>query len=847
VLKVTWRNLVARKVRLAMSAFAIVLGVAFVAGSFIFTDALGGAFDGIIDGTTADVQVAPEGAEDVTGSEDARTVPGDLLPELAALPGAGHVTGTNQVQGVYVIGTDGKAISHGGAPAFAFNYTETKAISGDQILTLTDGDLPVGAGQVALDEKTAGDAGYAIGDDVRLVTPADKPTMTAELTGLIKFGSTGGLAGATITVMDRAPMLDLFFHGKDVYNSIALSTADGVSQTELRDEAAKLLPDGIAANTGDALAKKSKDDISKDLGFISTFLLVFAGVALVVGSFLIVNTFSILVAQRSRELALLRAMGGSKKQVTRSVLAEAFAVGLVGSTIGVAFGYLLALGLKALFATFGFDIGSATFALTPRTLFWSYAVGLVVTMLAAYLPARRASKISPVAAMRDDIALPERALHKRVVVGVCMVVGGAAAMGGGLLLGNSLSLLLVGLGMLAILVGVSLMSPVIGRPVISILGSGFKRAFGSVGVLATQNSVRNPRRTAATASALMIGLTLVSLMAILGQSAKKTTDQAIDTTLAAQFVVSNEVGAPFSPAVADEVRKLDGVASVAQLRQAFPKVDGSEAFLAAADPEALGSALVLTMKSGSLDALDDNSFVVDSDTADGKSWKVGDKVPFEFQAGTRQLTLSGIYQATAALPASYVVTLDALEKGGVKPADTLLYITKEASASTASVRTGIDEITKDLPTVTVKDADGFAAEQKAQIDKFLYIIYALLGLAVLIAVLGIINTLALSVIERTREIGLLRAVGISRAQLRRMIRLESVTIAVLGGVLGIGMGLAFGVSLQIVSNDDSAILSIPWVLLLTFIAVAAVVGVLAAALPARRAASLNVLAAITTE
>ena len=763
MLKVTWRNLVARKVRMAMSAFAIVLGVAFVAGSFIFTDALGGAFDGIIDGTTSDVRVAPEGAEDVTGSEDARTVPGDLLPELAALPGAADVTGTNQVQGVYVIGTDGKAISHGGAPAFAFNYTETKAISGDQILTLTDGDLPVGADQVALDEKTAGDAGYAIGDDVRLVTPADKPAMTAELTGLIKFGSTGGLAGATITVMDREPMLDLFFGGKDVYNSIALSTADGVSQTELRDEAAKLLPDGITANTGDALAKKSKDDISEDLGFISTFLLVFAGVALVVGSFLIVNTFSILVAQRSRELALLRAMGASKKQVTRSVLVEAFAVGLVGSTIGIAFGYLLALGLKALFATFGFDIGSATFALAPRTLIWSYAVGLVVTMLAAYLPARRASKISPVAAMRDDIAMPERTLHKRVVVGICMVVGGAAAMVGGLLLDNNLSLLLVGLGMLSILVGVSLMSPVIGRPVISILGAGFKRAFGSVGVLATQNSVRNPRRTAATASALMIGLTLVALMAILGQSAKKTTDQAIDTTLAAQFVVSNEVGAPFSPSVADEIRELDGVASVAQLRQAFPKVDGSEAFLAAADPDALGGAVVLTMKSGSLEALDDDSFVVDSGTADGKNWKVGSKVPFEFAAGTRQLTLSGIYQTTAALPASYVVTLDALEKGGVKPADTLLYITKETSASTATVEAEINEITKDLPTVTVKDSDGFAAEQKNQINQFLYIIYALLGLAVLIAVLGIINTLALSVIERTREIGLLRAVGISRA------------------------------------------------------------------------------------
>jgi putative ABC transport system permease protein len=747
-----------------------------------------------------------------------------------------------------VIGSDGKVVTHGGAPGFAFNYTDTKAISGDQIITLSQGDLPVGGSQIAMDEKTADDAGYAIGDEVRLVTPAADPAMKAELTGLMKFGSEGGLAGATITVMDRQPMLDRFFHGRDVYNSIALSTADGVSQSELRDQAAEVIPQGIEARTGDALAEEGKDDIGEALSFITVFLLVFAAIALVVGSFLIVNTFSILVAQRSRELALLRAMGATKRQVTRSVLVEAFAIGLIGSTVGVAVGYLLALGLKALFGLFGFDLAGATFSIAPRTWVWSYAVGVLVTMLAAYLPARRASKISPVAAMRDDVALPEASLHRRLVVGVAMVLGGAGMIAAGFVVKGNMGLLVLGLGMLAILVGVSLMSPVIGRPVISLLGAIFRRPFGAVAVLATQNAVRNPRRTAATASALMIGLTLVVLMSILGQSAKKSTDQAIADTLTAQYVVSNAVGAPFSTSIADDVRKVPGVDEVVALREAYPKVDGSEAFLGAVDPTVVGKAVDMTMTSGSLQDLRNGSFAVDSGTAKDKGWHVGDTARFEWQSGTRALVLSTIYETTASMPVNYLVTMDDLESGGVKPLDSLLYITESPSASDAEVTAAIDDIIAPLPTVTLKDASAFADEQKKQINQFLYFIYALLGLAVLIAVLGIINTLALSVIERTREVGLLRAVGVSRRQLRQMVRLESVTIAVLGGVLGIVMGLVFGVSLQLVSNTDgSSVLSIPWLLLLVFLVVAALVGMLAAALPARRAARLNVLAAITTE
>ncbi len=847
--KVIWRSLVARKIRLALSGFAIVLGVAFVAGSFIFTDALGSAFDGIIKGTTADVEVMPAGASDFGSfGEDARTIPGPVIAELAALPEAGSADGVVQAQGVYVIGSDGKLVGGNGPPGLAFNYGDTVAITGDRILTLTDGELPHGERQIALDEGTADKAGYQIGDQVDLVTGGPTPTMTAELTGLVHFGSQGGLVGATLTVFDRQAMQDLFFDGKDVYTSISLTAADGVSQEQLADAANTVLPDGVVAQAGDKVAQGNEDAIGEALGFINTFLLVFAAVAVVVGTFLIINTFSILVAQRSRELALLRAMGASTRQVNRSVLTEAFVVGLIGSTIGIGVGYLLAIGLKALFATFGLDLGSASLPIELRTIVVSYAVGLLVTMVAAWLPARRASRIAPVAAMRDEVALSESSLRRRSIVGTVMVLAGIGLMVLGFMRNGGTGLLLIGLGMLVILLGVALMSPVIGRPIVVGLGAVFQRVFGTVGTLAKENALRNPRRTAATASALMIGLTLVAFMSILGQSAKASTDETIESSLTAQLIVSNVIQTPFSPAIAEKIRRLDGVQTVAQFRQAGPEVDGSLAFVGAADPEDLAAALQIDTIGGPLQELDARAVVVDSNTASSHDWSVGDTVAMKFPAKTEQLTISGIFPSGGLIPANYLITLGAMRAGGYAPKDSLLYITQEPGASESQLRAGIDKILAGNPTVTLKNQQEYADEQKAQINQFLAIIYALLGLAVIIAVLGIINTLALSVIERTREVGLLRAVGLSRWQLRRMIGLESVAIAVLGAVLGVVMGIAFGIALQRALADQGIdVLSIPALQLAIFVALAAVVGVLAAVLPARRAARLNVLDAITTE
>jgi putative ABC transport system permease protein len=846
--KVTWRNLFARKVRLLLSGFAIVLGVAFVAGSFILTDTIRDAFTGIIKSSTADVQIAPRGAGNFDSVDDTRVIPASVVHKLESLPQAAQVDGGNSVQGVYVLDQDDKVVSGGGAPGLAFDYGTMTAITGNPIVTISEGKPPVGIHQIALDQQTADKAGYHVGDRVTLVTPGPKPQMSVTLSGIVHFGQTGNAGGATLTLFGQQAIQDLFFHGKDVYTGIDIAAKPGVSQQELATAAQKLLPPGLKARTGDQVAAEGQKSIDQILGFINDFLLTFAAISLVVGIFLIINTFSILVAQRSRELALLRAMGASKGQVNRAVIAEAFAVGLVGTTVGVGVGYLLAMGLRWIFGKIGLDLTGVPMPIAPRTIIAAYLAGMVTTLIAAYLPARRASRISPVAAMRDDVALPESSLRRRMIVGLVLLVLGAAVAVMGFLGSGGTGLLVLGLGALAVLIAVALMTPLLGRPIIIALGWVYARLFGSVGQLATQNSLRNPRRTAATASALMIGLALVSTMSIIGQSAKASTSKAVSENLTADFVVSNSVGTPFSPTIARQIRKLSGVQTVAEFRTAAGKIDGDQVFLGAANPSQLEQGLNVPMQSGRFSDLNDKTILVDKTTASDKGYSLGDVIPLRLQGGVQRLKVAGIFSASAVVPANYLVTLGTLVRGALKPEDNLLFITPKPGVSVSQLHDQIDPITRNLPTIELQDQSGFEDAQNQQVDNFLLLIYALLGLSIVIASLGIVNTLALSVIERTREVGLLRAIGLSRRQLRRMVRLESIAIALLGAVLGILVGVVFGVSLiKALSDQGLDVLAVPWLRLVICVVVAGVIGVLASWLPARRAAKLNVLAAITTE
>jgi putative ABC transport system permease protein len=847
VLRASWKSLLGRKLRLFMSALAIVLGVSFVSGSLVFTDTLGKAFDSIAE-TVGDVVVRPDSASgDLESTGTSATIPGSVIRDLADTPGAARADGTVADPTTFVVSTKGKLIGGTGAPGLAFNHNDAPTASGEAPASIVTGRWPSRAGEVTLDETTAERAGYRVGDTVLLVTSGAQPQVTATLVGTAKFAS-GGTVGASLAFFDTATMQRLFLDGRDAYTEAWVTAQDGTSQEDLAAAVQKRLPAGFEAVPGSQVAKETADGINQALSFISTFLLVFAGIALFVGSFLIVNTFSILVAQRGRELAMFRALGAGRRQVTRSVLFEAFAVGLVGSTLGLGLGFLLAVGIKALFATFGLDLSGSPLVFDSSTAVAAYAVGLLVTMVAAYLPARRAGRVPPVAAMRDDAVMPESALRWRVWTGLALVAAGLGASTVGAVAEVDYRAGWVGGGVFGLVLGAALASPVLGRPVIALTGAFYRRAFGAVGLMAEQNALRNPRRTAATASALMIGLTLVSMMSVFGASAKASVDKAIEANFAADYVVSNAISQPFSASVTAQVAEVPGVASVSPMRFVNVGLDGDQQMSAAVDPATLGRAVPLEMVSGRLDALARGQVLVDDATAAAQHLAAGSDVELSVAGRTGRYEVGGVYVANDALTVPVLLSIDTATAAGHPARDSMTFVVREPGADPAAVEAGIEKVIADLPTVTLKDQDAFAAEQREPIDQMLFIIYALLGLAVVIAVLGIVNTLALSVIERTREIGLLRAVGLSRRQLRTMLRLESVAIALLGAVLGVVLGLGAGWALQRSLADDGIdVLAVPFAQLAVFVALAGVVGVLAALWPGRRAARLDVLKAITTE
>ncbi|WP_245633018.1 ABC transporter permease [Luteipulveratus mongoliensis] len=829
-----------------MSTFAIVLGVAFVAGSLVFTATLDRAFTSIMNGTVGDVMVRPAGQKANDSFAQTRTVPASVVAKVRKVPGVARAEGDVTSYSTFVVGKNGKIVGGQGAPGIAVSFHDAPAGHDTPGLTVREGRAPTRAGELALDPATARRAGYHVGDTVNVVTSGEKPRVTGKLVGLASY-SAGSMVGASLVVMDSASAQDLYAGGRDVFTDVWVTAEPGHDQAALRDAVAKVLPAGSEAVTGDQAAKEAGDDIKKALGFISTFLLIFAGVALVVGSFLIVNTFSILVAQRSRELALLRALGASRRQVTRSVLFEAVVVGFVGSTVGLGLGFVLAMGIKALFANLGLDLSGTPLEFTPRAVVAAYVVGMVVTAVAAYLPARRAAHIAPVAALRDEVALPEGTVVRRALAGALMALAGAGALVWVLAGDRDRETIWLGGGLLAVILGAVLMSPVIGRPLIRTIGAVYRKLFGAVGTLAEQNSLRNPRRTAATASALMIGLTLVVMMSVFGASANKSVDALISKNFTGDYVVSGTFGTPFSPQVVDQVKRVPGVDAVARTRFTQAEIGSERTGLGAVDPKPLAQVARLQVQQGSLDQLVGKSVFVTDKAAKDKGYRVGDQLDVKLGGVTTSMQVVAVVKAMPAL-LDVTTSIQGFEAAGGPRQDNYAFISRAPGADAAQVRSGVERIVAGIPTVAVKDQGEFAAEQREPIDQMLMLIYALLGLAVIIAILGIINTLALSVIERTREVGLLRAVGLSRPQLRRMVRLESVVIALLGALLGVALGIGFGVVLQrSQSSAGVAELAIPWGRLGLFVVLAGVVGVLAAWWPARRAARLDVLKAIATD
>ncbi len=846
MIRAAFKSLLARKVRLVMSTFAIVLGVSFVVGTLIFSDTLNRSFLSLFAYTVGDVVVSPEGG-DVPGGETGGTVSADLVDALAELPGAARADGQIGVTGVYVVDVDGRPLGGFGPPSFGGNWSDAPAGNGLQGLSILEGRAPAADDEVVLDSATAEKSGWELGDAVPMITADRTANLEPTLVGIAGFPEGGSLNGATLAAFETSRAQELFLGDEDVFNSVWVTADDGVSQTELLAEVEGVLPDGVEAVTGDEETDDQAEQLLEVISFLTTFLLIFAGISLVVGSFLIVNTFSILVAQRSRELALLRALGASRRQVTRSVQLESFVLGVLGSTLGLGLGVLLASALRALFANFGLDLSGQSTVYGWRTFAAAYAVGIVVTMVAAYLPARRTAKIAPVQALRDDVALPESTLRTRLWWGLGLAGVGALSLAEGLtdLLGLGQEAWFVGIGVLAVLLGVTAMSPILARPYLEAARSLFERVLGPIGNLAGQNTLRHPRRTAATASALMIGLTLACTMAIVGASAGATVDQQTEDTFSGDYVVSSIFGGPFSSSIADRLEQVDGVEAVVQQRFGFAQYDGGFAGIGATDPEDL-ERLELVLASGTPEDLVLDTVLLAEGFARSNGLEQGDPVEVEVNAGTAEWTVAGTFEASALVQSGFLVSIETFEKAGYPAQDNFLVLYTEAGASGMQDR--LDEALADQPIVTAQDQEAFAAEQRAQIDQFVLFIYALLGLALVIAVLGIVNTLALSVIERTREVGLLRAIGVTRRQLRWMITLESVVISSLGAVLGVVLGIGFGFALLTAVRDEGLeVIAVPYGQVAIFLVLSIVIGVLAAVLPARRAARLDVLEAISTE
>jgi putative ABC transport system permease protein len=845
MIRATFKSLTARKLRLVLSSLSIVLGVSFVAGAFVLTDSLGKVFDDLFSTISKNVAVDVRGVETTSDGQggSARTLlPQDLATTIQGVAGVREVQG--QVQGqAQLVDKDGKAVSTGGAPTFGLNWYDSDLL---QSGTIVKGRAPSGPDEIAINGGLADRTDYQVGDQAPVLT--DRPLKTYKIVGIVEFDGKGSYAGETDVFFDT-PTAQQVLNLDGRFTEITVAADDGVSQTELRDRVRAVLPPKAEAITGEAAADEQADQVKEGLGFFNTFLLTFALIALFVGAFIIFNTFTMLIAQRTRELALMRMLGASRGQVRRAVLLESVVVGLLSSVIGLIVGIGVAIGLKALFGVFGAQLPDGPTIVAPRTVVVSFLVGTLVTAAAAFLPARRASRVAPLAALRDS-ATPDRSLKRQTVIGTVVLLVGALLMARALFGSGSNGLQILGLGTLLAFIGIAMLSPLVSKPVASVVGRLFNRRLP--GRLGRENAIRNPRRTAATAAALMIGLALISAVTVLGSSLKASVAKITSNAINAEFVL-NTNGPGFPDDVIETAGSQAGVSQAAGV-----KFDGmnlcdndsctqaKDAFVTAFPSSAIGSLVNLSTVSGS-DELGPDTILMSQDAATSRKLKVGDEVTVQFsRSDPMPLTLGGTYETNELIGDYLVDASKAADFQNQRNGAALVGVKDGANAD--QVRQELDSALQKYPDVEVQDQSEFIQQTQNQVNQIVTIINILLGLSVLIALLGVINTLALSVIERTRELGLLRAVGMARRQVKRMIRTESVLICTFGGLLGLVVGSVFGVALQQALSDDGVSeLGFPVVTLVVYLLCSALAGVIAAALPARRAARLNVLQAIATE
>ena len=850
MIRIALRSLAQHKLRTALTALAILLGVAMISGTYVLTDQIQNGFDDIF-GTAyqkTSVVISPKtrfGAGDASAA--AATLPQSLLAAVRRVPGVKVADGN--VSALTAVLVRGEQVKSSGAPTFIQSNGDPRFQTGSWVA----GGVPARTGEVGITSGFAAQHDLDVGDTIGVAT--HEGLQTLRISGVYKWPAEASLGG---TIMVDAPLADVqrWFGLQGKLNSINVAATPGLSAAELRDRLRAVLPPTVDAKTGQQAAADQSAATSKAINsFLRPALLAFGGVAVFVGAFIIFNAFSITVAQRRREFAMVRAMGASRRQVLATVVGEALTMGLAASLLGIVAGLGVARLINALFKAVGADIPTAGFALAPRTIVVALLVGLGVTLLSALAPALRATRVPPLAALSEGAQLPPSRfsrLSTPTAVGIALAGGGALAAGIVSSAATTTRLLEIGLGAGLLFVSLAMLSKFVVRPLGMLIGRPLQVLAPTSGRLARENAARNPQRTAATAAALMIGLALVVFVAVFAQGLKTSFVDALARSNRADVVVSDDSGMmALSTQGVRAVRALPQVQTATGIGFTSMKVDGSVTGVSAVEPKAFPAVWHFTWIEGGSDALlarlDGGKAIVEEQFAKAHHLTPGSRLTLMAQSG-KKLTLTVIGEhRDPMLMNGITVGNEVFERLGV-PTDPAIFLAKAApGVSSTELKTEMTKALTGFPTQTVRTEADYDAYMKKQVNQILVMLYALLAMSVTISIFGIVNTLVLSVCERTREIGMLRAIGSSRRQIRRMVRYESVITAVIGGVLGIVAGVVFAFLLISQFGDQGMTFSLPSLQLAFFMAVAVVVGVLAAVLPARRAAAVDILEAIHHE
>ncbi|MDQ4082307.1 MAG: ABC transporter permease [Actinomycetota bacterium] len=856
MIRFSLRGLAGRKFRAVLTAIAIVLGVAMISGTLVLTDTIDRAFDRIFvqsyAGTDAVVSAAASDISFEGESASAPPIPDDILQQVRAVPTVdAAVGGVFEESAVKILDAEGDPIVKN-APTFGFGLDASVARFNP--LELKEGRWPSGPNEVVIDSGTAEDEGYEVGGRVSVATLA--PVREFELVGVARYGGVDSLGGATFAVFD-VPTAQRLLDREGKLDAISVAAKGGTSPEELVRDLKQALPQTVQVKTGVEQADEDSDEVALFVTFIRYFLLTFGAIALFVGAFVIFNTLSITVAQRTRELATLRTIGASRRQVLGSVMLEALVIGAVASVVGLFLGLALAKGLNALFKALELELPTTGLVFSPRTVVVSLLVGMLVTLLAGLAPAVRATRVPPISAVREGATLPSSRLARFWPYVAVVLVALAVALLGYSLFADDVDtaqrLLSIAVGVLALFIGVALLSPRLVRPLASVVGWPARRMGGAAGRLAQRNSRRNPGRTAATAASLMIGIALVTFVAVLAAGMRDSNRDAIESQIRADLIITSEDGyTPFVAGASDAARTSPQAEVVTDVREELAKVAGSGRDVSGIDPDRITAGYDFKWKDGSdavLAQLGRNGAIVAENFAEDKNLAVGDSFPLLAPGGKRTtLQVKGIYEPPPFYPLLGAVTVSKATFDSVfeSKQNRFTFVNVPGAPNEAAKRS-VERAVEKYPDARVQTREEWIDKEDREFQQFLSMLYILLALSVIVSVFGIINTLVLSVFERTRELGMLRAVGMTRRQVRRMIRHESVITALIGAALGLPLGVFLAALMTRALDQFDVQFKIPTTQLVVFAVVAILVGILAAIVPARRAARLNVLNALQYE